>query len=138
MRRRAGVIGVSAALIASGCLTGALAWATETSTVSAAMPVATATLQPPTSVTAVVNCPNKKKGDILVSWTPSASAFTSGYTVTRSGGAAFTPVAVPATATSYDDTAVTGATTYTYTVSATYLGWSNGASSPAVKTAAKC
>jgi hypothetical protein len=137
MRRRAGVIGVSI-LVTGACLSGALAWATETTTAAASLPVSTAALQPPGSVTAVANCPNKKKGTIAVSWTPSSSTFATGYTVMRTGGAAFTPVLLPATATSYVDNNIAGATTYTYTVSATYLGWSNGASSPAVTTAAKC
>jgi hypothetical protein len=137
MRRRAGVIGVSV-LVVGGHLSGALAWATESSTAVAGIQVSTATLHPPGSVSATVSCPNKKKGDVLVTWTASSSAFTTGYTVTRSGGAAFTPVSLGAGATSYDDTTVVGATTYTYTVTATYLSWSAAGSAPAVTTAARC
>src|SRR5438067_10015133 len=122
MRRRFGVIIV--AVIAAG-VGGAVAWAIATSRATASLPVSSATIQPPGSVTAVANCPNKTKGDVLVSWTSSPSAFASGYLVTRAtgAGAASAIATLAASATSYTDPTVAGATTYTYAVAATHQGW---------------
>jgi endoglucanase len=90
-------------------------------------------------VTATVNCPNAKKGDILVSWTPSGSSFATGYTVRRTtnGGTPSIVATVAATTTSYDDTTVAGATTYTYSVVATYLSWTSATASAAPATTAR-
>jgi hypothetical protein len=135
VRRR---IWLAAFLACSGCLTTALAWAGESSTSVAALPASTATLAPPTAPSASATCPNKARGFVLVSWTASTSSFVMGYTVTRAGGAAFAPVQLPASATSYTDTTVSGATTYTYTVTATYQSWTAGATAAPVTTGAKC
>lgn len=138
MRRGCAVI-VGLALVA-GSVGGAVAWATETSTASAAVQVATASLQPAQSVTATVNCPNRAKGNVTVAWTPSPSAFTGGYVVSRAtgSGAPVQLATLPATATSYVDTTVTGSTTYTYTVTATYDSWTAAASAAPVTTAKRC
>ncbi|HET7309873.1 MAG TPA: hypothetical protein VFJ17_00945 [Mycobacteriales bacterium] len=142
MRARAVPLGVAvlglAAALTGALQAGGLAWAVETSTVTASLPAATATLQPPTSPSATVSCQNKAKGHILVSWTPTVSAFASGYTVTRSGGAAFTPVQLNAATTSYDDISVSGSTTYTYSVIATYQNWASTPAAVTATTAARC
>lgn len=117
------------------------AWATATSTASGALVVATATLQPPSSVTTQVTCLNNRKGHVLVSWTASTSAGITGYAVTRStnGAAPVVIATVAATATSYNDTTVTGSTTYVYAVASTVQGWtSSTTAAPAVTTPRKC
>jgi fibronectin type 3 domain-containing protein len=92
-------------------------------------------------VTTKVTCPNRKAGNVLVSWTSSTSAGVTGYQVTRSTNGA-TPVVIAtvgATATSFDDTTVTGSTTYVYGVASTLQAWTSSATSaPAVTTARKC
>ena len=117
------------------------AFAVETSTRSAALPVGTATLAAPASVSATVNCPSAKKGDVLVQWAPSSSAFATGYTVLRAvnGGGPATLATLPATASTYDDTTIASTTSYVYDVVATYQRWtSNATASPSVTTAKHC
>lgn len=103
------------------------------------MPASTATLQPPASVTTTVNCPNAKKGDILVSWAATTSSFATGYTVSRAsnGGPPTVIATVAATTTSYDDVTVVGATTYTYSVVATYQSWTSVSTNAAPATTAR-
>jgi hypothetical protein len=104
------------------------------------MSLTTAALAPPASATATANCPNGNKGDVLVQWPASTSSYAAGYTVSRSvnGGAAVALASLPATALSYDDTAVTGATTYTYSVVATYRSWTSSAVTATATTAKHC
>src|SRR3954454_2386580 len=128
-------LAVSLAVTAACLAFTGTTFALEQATTSAALSVSAATLSPATGVTATVNCPNAKKGDVLVQWTPSSSAFVTGYTVTRSanGGAAVTLATLPGTATSYDDTTVTGSTSYVYAVVATFRAWtSQAAAAPTV------
>jgi hypothetical protein len=116
-------------------------FALEQATTSSALSVSAATVVPAAAVTATVNCPNAKKGDVLVQWTPSTSPFVTGYTVMRAtnGGPATTVATVAGTTTAYDDTAVTGTTTYVYSVVATYRTWTSSATSaPSVTTAKRC
>jgi hypothetical protein len=77
---------------------------------------------------------------VLVSWTASPSVFVTGYVVTRatSPGAPVTLATLPAGTTSYADSTVTGSTTYTYDVTATYQGWTSAAVSGSVTTARRC
>ena len=130
------------AAVSAGVGVGAVsASATEASTASSALTVATAKLQPPASVTTQTNCVGSKKGNILVSWTASTSPSVSGYQVTRStnGGAAVVIATVASTATSYDDTSVTGSSAYIYGVAATLRTWTSGTTTaPAVTTPRKC
>ena len=135
------LIGVLAVTGATCIFAAYSAFAVETSTRSAALPVGTAALAAPASVSATVNCPNAKKGDVLVQWAPSSSAFVSGYTVLRAvnGGAPVTLTSLPATASTYDDTTIASATSYVYDVVATYQNWtSNAAASPSATTAKHC
>jgi mannan endo-1,4-beta-mannosidase len=92
-------------------------------------------------VTTQVTCPGKKKGDALVSWTASTSGGITGYEVTRSanGAAPIVIATVGATTTSYDDTTVTGSTTYVYGVATTLQAWTSGTTAAAaVTTARRC
>lgn len=118
----------------------ATAFAIEQGSASADLALSAATVAPPTGLTAVANCPNTKKGDVLVQWSASASAFVTGYTVLRSvsGGTAATVATLPAATTSYDDTTVAGLTTYGYTVLATYRNWSSAPVVASATTAKHC
>lgn len=135
--RRVACLATVAGVTAAGAST---AFAVEQSMASASLSMGTSTVAPPTSPTATVNCPNGKKGDVLVRWTASMSAYVTGYTVTRSanGGAASTLASLPATATSYDDVTVTSSTTYTYRVTATYRAWTSAAATVSATTAKHC
>src|SRR5262249_53936442 len=74
------------ALLAGAALaTAAGALADITSNVSASQAIATATLAPPTNPAAAqVACKNNKPPQVNVTWTASASSFTTGYTIYRS------------------------------------------------------
>jgi hypothetical protein len=76
---------------------------------------------------------------VTVSWTPSASSFVTGYTLTRPSPAP-PPAAVNLAAgtTSWVDSTVKPNTSYTYDVIATYGSWSSAVASASVKTAGKC
>ena len=130
------------AAVSAGVGIGAVsAWATVTSTAASALVVATAKLQPPASVTTQTTCGGSKKSDILVSWAASTSPSVSGYQVTRAtnGGAAVVIATVASTATSYDDTTITGGNTYVYGVATTLQSWTSGTTTaPAVSTPRKC
>ena len=121
------------ALLAAITSAATVAWATETSTAHASLAASTAVLAPPTAVSATANCPNAKKGFVTVSWTASTSGASTGYSLTRATGtgAPVTIATLTATTTSYDDPTVTGSSTYTYAVVATYLNWT---SAPAAAT----
>ena len=132
---------VAGTVVAAACLiSGSGAYALEQVTVAATLSTAAATMSPATAVTATVNCPNAKKGDVLVQWTASPSPFVTGYTVTRTaGGVTTTLTTLGATATAYDDKTVAGGTTYVYGVIATYRLWTSAAANaPAVTTAHRC
>ena len=120
---------VTAAVLA----TAATPFATFTRSASASQSVATQTLQPPTTVGATLTsqCNRNKTQQVTVSWTATASAFATGYTVQRDG---MTVANVAATATSYVDVNVPHVATVTYSVLATYQQWSSGAAAPAVTT----
>ena len=122
------------ALVCVGALlSAAAAYAAFTASVSAAQSVSTQTLQPPTNVVATLTsqCKANKAQQVTVTWTGSASAFATGYTVQRDGT---TIATVSSATTSYIDNAVAHTTQYIYTVLATYQQWSSGAAAPAVTT----
>jgi hypothetical protein len=76
-------------------------------------------------------CNHGTKQQVTVTWTASASAYATGYTIQRSG---MTPVTVSAATTSWVDNTVAHSTAYTYTVLATFQQWSSGVSAGAVTT----
>jgi hypothetical protein len=110
---------------------------------SAAETISTATFAPPTGPTAVqVSCKNNKPPQISVSWTASASAFTTGYTIYRSttSGGGYTQVGTVngSTTTFTDPSTLLGyTTTYYYVVDATYQSWSARSSEAQVTTLSK-
>jgi hypothetical protein len=125
-------IAVAAVVCAVGG-TATAAYAMFGSSDSAIQPVSTQTLQPPTNVAAALTsqCNKNKTQQVTVTWTGSASAFTTGYTIQRNSTSVAT---VSAATTSWLDNGVAHTTAYTYTVLATYLQWSSGATAPAVTT----
>lgn len=139
MRRR-GQFLLLVVVAAVGVARASGAFALERAVAAAQLSLATATVSPVASETATANCPNGKKGDVLVQWAASPSSFVTGYTVTRSvnGAAAATVATLSATARSYDDTTVTGSTTYTYAVVATYRSWTSPAVTATATTAKHC
>lgn len=124
-----------AVLVAAFAVFGSVAAASAmfTSSGSAVQSISTGSLQPPTSVVATLTsqCKPSKPQQVTVTWTASASAFATGYTIQRNGS---TVATVSSTTTSWIDNTVAHSTAYTYTVLATYLQWSSGASAPSVTT----
>jgi hypothetical protein len=122
------------ALVAAVVLgTAAVAYAGFTSATSVSQVVSSATLQPPTSVSASLTsqCNKNKAQQVTVTWTASASTFATGYTIQRNGS---TITTVGAATTSYVDNAVAHSTAYTYAVVTTYQQWTAGAAAAPVTT----
>ena len=118
MRRKVSIL---LAVVSAGALfSAAAAYATFTSAPTDATPVSTNTLQPPTSLQGAVATSCKK---ITLTWTGSASAFASGYTIQRNGT---TLATVAVGTTTYADSTVSKTTSYTYTVLTTFQQWSAG------------
>ena len=113
--------------------TATAAYAMFNSNGSAVQPVSTQTLQPPTSVAAALTaqCNKNKTQQVTVTWTASASAFTTGYTIQQNST---TVATVSAATTSWIDNTVGHSIAYTYTVLATFQQWSSGATAAAVTT----
>jgi len=122
-----------AVVVCSVGATATAAYAMFDSSGSAIQPVSTQTLQPPTAVAAALTstCNKNKTQQVTVTWTGSLSAFSTGYTIQRNST---TVATVSAATTSWVDDTVAHTTAYTYTVLATYLQWSSGATAPAVTT----
>ena len=120
MRRRVPIL--LALVCAAALLSAAAAYATFTSGASAGQSVSTNTLQPPTNLQSTVASSCKK---VTLTWTGSASAFATGYTIQRNGA---TLATVPAGTTTYVDSTVAKTTSYTYSVLTTFQQWSAGAS----------
>lgn len=113
--------------------TATAAYAMFSSSDSAIQPVSTQTLQPPTNVAAALTskCNHGATQQVTVTWTGSASAFATGYTIQRNSTTVQT---VSAATTSWVDNTVAHSTAYTYTVLATYQQWSSGAAAAVVTT----
>jgi hypothetical protein len=109
--------------------TAAAAYAGFSQVTSASQAIATATLQPPTAVSAAqINCRNNQTPSIRINWTGSTSAFVSGYTISRaaiSGGPYTSVGTVSGTTSTFTDPTTTLAFTqsYYYVVDATYRSW---------------
>ena len=71
---------------------------------------------------------------VTVEWTPSASAYADGYTVTRVNGGSTVNAgtATPGTADELDDTTANAATAYTYTVRSYFGSWTSAGVSATV------
>jgi hypothetical protein len=127
---------LAAAVALLACVLGGTAtaaYATFIASGSAMQAVSTQTLLPPTGASSALTsqCNRNKAQQVTITWTASASAFTTGYTIQRNSTTIATVGA--ATATWVDDT-VAHTTAYTYTVLATYQQWSSGVSAGAVTT----
>jgi heptaprenylglyceryl phosphate synthase len=122
-----------AVVVCSVGATATRAYAMFDSSGSAIQPVSTQTLQPPTAAVATLTstCNKNKTQQVTVTWTASLSAFATGYTIQRNST---TVATVSAATTSWVDNTVAHSTAYTYTVLATYLQWSSGASAAPVTT----
>lgn len=85
----------------------------------------TSSLAAPTGLTATQSCLLTVRS-ITLAWTPSTSAYATGYTVYRkAGGGSFAAVATLAgrTTASWVDEPLASSTTYTYAVRTTYQSW---------------
>ena len=120
MRRRLSLLLV--VVCAAVLVSAAAAYAAFTSGASAAQSVSTNTLQPPTNLQGTVAGSCKK---VTLTWTGSASAFATGYTIQRNGTTLGT---VAAGTTTYADSNASKTTSYTYTVLTTFQQWSAGTS----------
>jgi hypothetical protein len=109
-----------ALVCAAALFSAAAAYAAFTSGDSAAQSVSTNTLQPPTNLQGTVASSCKK---VTLTWTGSASAFATGYTIQRNGT---TVATVAVGTTTYADSSVSKTTAYTYTVLTTFQQWSAG------------
>lgn len=124
------------ALTLLACVLGATAtaaYATFTSSGTATQAISTGSLQPPTGASAALTsvCKSTKAQQITVSWTASASAYATGYTIQRNST---TVATVSSTTTSWIDNTVGHSTAYSYTVLTTYQQWSSGVAAGAVTT----
>jgi hypothetical protein len=122
---------VLVALLAGAALaTAAGAFADFATNISTSQTLATATLAPPTNTGAAqVSCKNNKPPQINITWTPSASSFTTGYTIYRSttDGSGYTQIGTTgSSSTSFTDPSTTLAynTTYYYVVDSAAQSWS--------------
>ena len=127
-------LGVAVALLA--CVIGGTAtaaYATFLSSGSATQAISTQTLLPPTGASSALTsqCNRNKTQQVTVTWTASASAFATGYTIQRDAATVATVSAATAT---WVDNTVGHTTTYAYTVLATYQQWSSGVSAGSVTT----
>jgi len=120
MRRR--LLTLFALVCAAALVSAAAAYAAFTSGASEAQSISTNTLQPPTNLQGTVASSCKK---VTLTWSGSASAFATGYTIQRNGATVGT---VAAGTTTYADSTVSKTTSYTYTVLTTFQQWSSGTS----------
>ena len=116
------ILTLLALVCAAALVSAAAAYAAFTSSASAAQSISTNTLQPPTNLQGTVASSCKK---VTLTWTGSASAFATGYTIQRNGATVGT---VAAGTTTYADSTVSKTTSYTYTVLTTFQQWSSGTS----------
>ena len=97
------------------------------STSSASMSVSSGSLAPPTSPSAVASCVGTivKLPRVTVSWTATASTYATGYAILRLTAGSYVQIGTVSgrTTTSYVDSTVSLATSYTYKVRATYGNW---------------
>ncbi len=109
-------------------------------TASPAISVSSALLAPPTGLAAANGCVLTIPR-VVLTWTATTSTFATGYQIYRKiGVGAFLPLATVSgrTTTTYTDTPVLVATTYTYYVAASIQGWSADSSSVSITTPALC
>lgn len=139
MRRSLGLC-VSSIVVLAAAATAAAAL---TNSVSASQTIATATLAAPTGLAVnQISCKKNSPPQIALSWTPSTSSFTSGYTIyrTTTSGTGYTQIGTTNSSTSsFTDPSTTlgYTTTYYYVVDATYQSWSARSAQSSVTTLSK-
>lgn len=117
---------VAVVAVGTVALAAPSAWATASSVATAALPAATATVAPPTALTGIAICPNKKSGSVSLAWQPSDTTRRTGYRLVRTAPSTVAlTVELPPDATSYDDQAVSGGTDYSYALSTELGSWTS-------------
>lgn len=132
---------VGALLLVVGVCGPALGSFTDSAT--AASTLTTTSLAAPTGLTATASCSASipKLPRVTLSWTATASPFATGYDIYRgltAGTQTLLTSVSPRTVTSYVDTAVLVATTYSYSVRTRYASWSKASSNVSATTATLC
>jgi hypothetical protein len=122
---------------------GAPALASYGDSATAASTLRTTQLAAPTGLTATGGCSSglPKLPRVTLSWTATTSSFATGYDVYRAvGGGTQTLLTTlsPRTVTSYVDSAVLVATSYTYSVRTRYASWSKASSNASASTPVLC
>lgn len=137
---RAGVLVLTLVLGLGGPLaTGAGAGFLDTA-VAAGLPVSTATLAPPTGLTADGRCVLLAPR-VDLSWVATSSTFATGYAIyRRTGTGTYTKIADVSgrTVTTHTDLTVSAGTSYSYVVHAIRGGWSTASAGVAVTTPGLC
>ena len=130
-RRKAVVAAAGLALAAAGVAGAAPAAASFLRASSTTLDVSTATLAPATGLAAGEGLciKNKSLPTVVLTWTPTTSAFATGYEIARDGTVIAT-VAGPLSAT-YTDAMVAPSTTYSYSVRAVRNYWRSPWAAPA-------
>ncbi len=122
----------------AGLLGGPASAGFSASAVGGSLPVRSASLLGPASLTAAASCNGLLTAKVVLTWPVTTSAFATGYVVTRrlSGAGPYVTVATlpDRTATTYSDPGLVVATTYQYVVVATFRQWT-GTSPVAAATA---
>jgi hypothetical protein len=137
MQRKPLILLLAAAAALANAAAGS---ASFTGAASASTSLSSATLAPPTGVSATqINCTKNNPPQIATNWTASTSSFTAGYTIYRSttSGSGYSQIGtVGANTTSFTDPSTTLAhtTTYYYLVEATYYAWTARSSQTQIRT----
>lgn len=122
--RRVGTVALAALVLFAHVSHAAFAGFSD-GTAAQALNVSTGSIAAPTGVGAVAGCVVLSPR-VTISWTASASTFTTGYRVLRSvGGGEYAQVGSVEgrTGTSFTDPSVVGAATYSYEVQAVHENW---------------
>lgn len=118
------------------------AWAAFAGQATASATYSSATLAPPTGLSATASCSLLIVGpQVALGWTATTSTYATGYTVERStaSGGPYTVLAsLGASTTSYTDTSTSAGTTYWYVVVATYQSWSTPSAQASATTPSLC
>ena len=104
-----------AALLLSGATVAAAGFR---GTAGASTSVGTTSVAPPTTLAATTTC-HKKAGTVVLTWTPTASAYADGYELRYTAGGTSRTVAVTQRSTTSTSVSVTSGVTYVFTLVAT-------------------
>jgi hypothetical protein len=136
--RRLSRVAALATVTLVACVLAAVAsadWSTQAG--AGPLTISAATLSPPSALTATRSCVRNVRNWVVLRWTATPSSFATGYEIFRASGsgspASIATVSGRGTVT-YTDKTVSSSRTYSYTVQATYLGWSSVPSNTATIT----